>query len=348
MKTKQKKIKNVRAKQKVNSKINTARAAISPTPKKFSVFVPADVPKSRADEFIKNYLAATHGIGRMALFAGDQRIEHLNDDFVGPEVSKDDADPEHFFRIASQANISCFASFIGLISRYGAKYPKVPYVVKLNAKTNLIKTAQRDPLSLAHASVEEVVRFKKDSGLNIVGIGYTIFLGSEFEAEMLTEAGHAIREAHQNGMFMILWIYPRGKAVLKERDPHIIAGATGVANSLGADFVKVNYPKRDDAGKNYGSKERAEEFKEAIRAAGNTKVICVGGDKMSAKGFLEQLWDQIHISGASGNATARNLHERDLAEAVRLADAIYAVTIEDKSVDEAMKIYNKVPSKPVI
>jgi fructose-bisphosphate aldolase / 6-deoxy-5-ketofructose 1-phosphate synthase len=306
---------------------------------KITVNVPADVPKAKQAEYIKNYNTITHGKGRMMLFAGDQRMEHLNDDFVGKDVSPDDASPEHFFRIASKAKISCFAGQLGLLARYGHKYPKVPYMVKLNSKSNLVQTSQSDPLSRSLVNMEQVVRFKKTSGLNIVAIGYTIFLGSQFESQMFTEAAEAIFEAHQNGMLALVWIYPRGKAVPKERDPHLIAGATGVACCLGADFVKVNYPKSSE---NLDSKKRAEEFQEAVRAAGNTGVLCSGGDKMTAQAFLQQLWDQIHISGASGNATGRNIHMRPLDEAVRFTNAIYAVTIEDASVEEAMKIYNKI------
>lgn len=304
---------------------------------KSAVNVPADVPKAKQAEWIKNYNLITHGKDRMMLFAGDQRIEHLNDDFVGKDVSKDDADPEHFFRIASQAKISLFAGQLGLLARYGRKYPKVPYMVKLNSKSNLIKTAQRDPLSRSLVTMEQVIRFKKTSGLNIVAVGYTIFLGSEFENIMLTEAAQAIFEAHQNGMLAVLWIYPRGRAVQKERDPHMVAGAAGLACCLGADFVKLNYPKSSD---NMDARKRAEEFQEAVKAAGATHVMCSGGDKMTAQAFLQQLWDQIHISGAMGNATGRNIHMRPLEEAVRFANAIYAITIEDASVEQAMKIYN--------
>ena len=34
------------------------------------------------------------------------------------------------------------------------------------------------------------------------------------------------------------------KAVTDEKDPHLIASATGVAARIGSDFVKVNYPKK--------------------------------------------------------------------------------------------------------
>jgi len=306
---------------------------------KAEVHVPADVPKSKEKEYIENYLVATHGIGRMALFAGDQKIEHLNDDFYGQGISPENADPEHLFQIASKAKISVFAAQLGLIARYGRDYPNIPYLVKLNSKTNIVKTASKDPLSQAMLSVDQVARFKRDSGLRILGVGYTLYLGSEFESEMLRELGSIIFEAHQQGLFTIVWMYPRGANVANERDPHLIAGATGVACSIGTDFVKVNYPKLAGA-TGSDAESRAHALQEAIASAGRCKVICSGGEKMEVRAFLQQLHDQIHISGASGNATGRNIHERSLDEAVRFANAIYAVTIEDASVDQAMHIFN--------
>lgn len=53
------------------------------------------------------------------LFAGDQKVEHLNDDFYGDDIHPDDADPEHLFRIAAKAKIGLFASQLGLVARYG-------------------------------------------------------------------------------------------------------------------------------------------------------------------------------------------------------------------------------------
>ena len=73
---------------------------------------------------------------------------------------------------------------------------------------------------------------RKNSKLNILGIGYTIYLGSEYESAMLNAAAQAIFEAHQNGLIVVLRIYPRGTAVGNEKDPHLIAGAAGVAAAL--------------------------------------------------------------------------------------------------------------------
>jgi len=296
------------------------------------VVVPLDVPKTARESYMKNYLTITRESNRLMLFAGDQKVEHLNADFYGKGIHPDDSDPEHLFRIASHANIGVFATQLGLIARYGMDYPEIPYLVKLNSKTNLVKTSQSDPLSNQWIDVKQVADFQQQSGLKILAVGYTIYLGSQFEAQMLRQAAQLVFHAHQYGLITILWIYPRGKAVVEEKDPHLIAGATGVAACIGSDFVKVNYPQKEGL-------ESKEIFKEAVLAAGRTKVVCAGGSSVEVKSFLQRLHDQIFVSGASGNATGRNIHQKSLEEAVRMCNAIYAITVEGKTVEEALKIY---------
>jgi fructose-bisphosphate aldolase/6-deoxy-5-ketofructose 1-phosphate synthase len=294
--------------------------------------IPADIPNGMINEFLNNVDDITLGSGRLMLFAGDQKVEHLNADFYGEGIAEDDNNPEHLFKIADTAEIGVFATQMGLISHYGMDYPDVPYLVKMNSKTNLVKTAQRDPVSLQLVDVEQIVEFKKNSGLNILGIGYTVYLGSEFEHLMLREAAQAIYKAHQHGLISVLWIYPRGNAVKDEKDPDLIAGATGVAATLGADFVKVNYPKKEN-------ESSPEILKQAIKAAGRAKVLCAGGSSIDPKAFLQGLHDQIFVSGAAGNATGRNIHQKSFQEAVNMTNAITAITVYGKSVDEAFEIY---------
>ncbi|TAJ44685.1 beta/alpha barrel domain-containing protein [Methanofollis fontis] len=297
----------------------------------FTVSVPADVPGEARDTYIENFTLITQGSGRLMLFAGDQKVEHLNDDFYGEGIHEDDADPEHLFRIANEGRIGVFATQIGLVARYGQDYPDIPYLVKLNSKTNLVKTAQKDPLSPRITNVEQVVRLRNQSGLKIAAVGYTIYLGSEFEDAMLREAAEVVFEAHQNGLLTVLWIYPRGSAVKDEKDPHLIAGATGVAACLGSDFVKVNAPKREGA-------TSAELLKEATMAAGRTHVVCAGGSSIDEAKFLKELHEQIHTGGCAGNATGRNIHQKSLEEAVRMCNAISAVTIDNAPLEEALAI----------
>ena len=297
------------------------------------IVVPLDVPKAARENYIQNYLSITRESGRLMLYAGDQKVEHLNNDFYGERIHSDDNEPEHLFRIASRAKIGIFATQLGLITRYGMDYPDVPYLVKLNSKTNLVKSSQSDPLSPQWIDVQQVVDFLHNSGLNVLAVGYTIYLGSEYEAEMLRQAAQIVHNAHKHGLITVLWIYPRGKAVKDEKDPHLIAGATGVAACLGSDFVKINYPKKE-------GHESKEILKEAVLAAGRTKVVCAGGSSDDVELFLKRLHDQIHVSGASGNATGRNIHQKSLEDAIRMCNAIYAITVEEAGVEDALKIYH--------
>ncbi len=301
------------------------------------VDVPADVPASKQRDYEQNFQTMTKGTGRLMLFAGDQKVEHLNDDFYGAlsngeHITADDADPEHLFRIARDGVIGCFATQLGLIARYARDYATVPYLVKLNSKSHLIKVSQQDPRSLAWASVADALTLC-ENGVKVVGVGFTVYLGSQFEAEQMAEAAQACFQAHRNGLVSVLWVYPRGAAVPKEQDPHLIAGATGLGATLGADFVKVNYPKPEDGA------TPAEAFKEAVRAAGRTRVITAGGGSMDVRKFLQTLHDQIFIAGAYGSATGRNIHQKPLAEAVLMTNAVSAITYGGQSVDEAMAVY---------
>lgn len=296
------------------------------------VRVPADVMPEARETYIDNYLAATRGTGRLMLFACDQKIEHLNKDFYGGGIDISDGDPEHLFEIADQGVIGVMAGQRGLVAQYAADYPDVNYLIKMNSKTNLVKTSQQDPYSPQLCDLEAVLAMR-EAGVNIVGLGYTIYLGSEFEAQMMAEAGELIAEAHAEGLLVVLWIYPRGAAVTAEKDAELIAGAAGVAVCLGADFVKVNPPAAtDDA-------TSAELLAVASRAAGRCGLVCAGGSKADAKTFLSDLYDQIHVGGACGNATGRNIHMRSLDEAVRLTRAISAITLADYDVEEAMDVF---------
>jgi class I fructose-bisphosphate aldolase len=174
-----------------------------------------------------------------------------------------------------------------------------------------------------------------NNGINVVGIGYTIYLGSEYEHEMLTEAATLIRQAHENGLITVTWIYPRGHAVADEMDPQLISGAAGVALCIGADFTKVNYPRAFDG------MSAAESLGIAVEAAGRTGVICSGGGSLAAADFLQRLWQQINISGARGAATGRNIHQKTTEQGVRMVAACHAIICSGASVEEALALYEE-------
>lgn len=279
------------------------------------MFVPLDVPNSLKDEFKNNYKLITKGTDKLFLFACDQKIEHLNDDFYGKNIHDDAKDPEHLFKIASQANVGAMATQLGLIARYGKKHKNVNYVVKLNSKTNLILKNQMDPISSQLWTIQDVIKFKQDSGLKITGVGYTLYLGSEFESSMLQEAAQLIFQAHQAGLVTILWIYPRGKFITKN-ELSLLSGAAGVANALGADFVKLQLPEDLDQSK------VIKKLKIASQAAGNTKIVCAGGKFKEPSQLLQNISEQINNGKTSGVAIGRNLFQHSQRNAIKLANQI--------------------------
>ena len=296
-------------------------------------FVPADVPEKKHDLFIKHYTAITRNTGHLFLFSCDHKIEHLNNDFYGPTINAQAMHPEHMFRIASQGDIGAMATHLGLLARYAKQYQHINYIVKLNAKTNLIPLSQQDPRSALLWTVDDVINFKQNNNkLMIAGIGITVYPGSEYESEQLAHAAQMIAHAHSEGLVTIVWMYPRGKALEDENSSHLIAGAAGIAASLGADFVKIKMPSATQVLTPY------QNLKIICAAAGNTKVICSGGEKIEPQEYLAQLYDHIHEGDTAGTATGRNIFQHSLTQSIALTRAIAGIVYNNMDLKTSISL----------
>lgn len=280
------------------------------------LYIPADVPSAQHQAFSERYKTITKGTNRILLFAADHKIEHLNKDFYGAPISQEAHHPKHLFTIAQAQHISCFATQLGLIARYGNEYKSIPYIAKLNSKTDLIKT--NNPQSFALWSIDEVHKLI-EYGINICGIGYTVYLGSAYEQTMMAQAAHLIYHAHQRGLLAILWMYPRGAEIKNEHDGNLIAGAAGIANCLGADIAKIKVPHASEG-------NTVEQWLSiATAAAGNTKIICSGGSKLPAQEFLTVVEQYLKNSPIAGYAVGRNIFQQPTQDAIALSKALAAL-----------------------
>jgi len=292
---------------------------------------PLDVPAAKRALFLRNLKLITKGTGRLFVFAGDQRVEHMNDDFYGVDINLEDCQPEHLFKIAASSRIGVFASQLGYIARFGSSYPNIPYLVKLNSKTNLVKESDQEPYSPAWYDVRDVVNFAKSSGLKIPAVGYTVYVGSGYEAAMLREAAQIVYQAHQAGLVVLLWMYPRGQAVKNKTDAHLISGAVNVGSALGADFVKVNQP----------SPATPHGLTEIMSAGQRTGVLFAGGEAASYQQVLQSIYSNVHRFGASGAALGRNIHQRSFPEAVALANAVASIVYDGQAPEVARRLLVK-------
>lgn len=220
--------------------------------------------------------------GRALYLAYDQGMEH------GPiEFNDENVDPKYIIEIARRGHYNGLIFQKGIAEKYlkEIKKSRVPLIIKLNGKTNLVKG---EPISRQICSVDEALK------LGAKAVGYTIYIGSEHENVMLREFDKIEEEAHAAGIPVIAWIYPRGKSLEGKRDGILMAYAARVGLELGADIVKLQY------------NGNANDLKWAVKSAGRTKVVIAGGVKMDEKSFLRQV-REIMKSGAIGLAVGRNV-----------------------------------------
>src|SRR5919106_95781 len=178
------------------------------------------------------------GHGTLMLLPIDQGIEHGPRDFFPNPDSKD---PEYQFRLAAEAGYSAIACQIGLATKYYPDYAgQVPLILKVNGKTDVPSSAQA--LSTCNASVEDAVRLGADA------VGYTLYVGSPRQDDDLRQL-QGVREACERyGMPLVVWSYPRGRDIETKggRDSfYAIDYAARLAMEMGADVVKLNFPKLD-------------------------------------------------------------------------------------------------------
>lgn len=293
------------------------------------IVIPGDVLSHVIPTFQSNYELLTRKTEKnIIIFAADHKFEHLNDDFVGPHIPAQVNDPEHIFTIAQQSPIGALATQLGLIARYGAAYPGIPYIAKLNSKTNSLPNEVREAKSLQLWSVDDAIELASNMKIQIIGVGYTIYLGSQDEQAMLMQAAHIVRDAHRNGLIATLWIYPRGKDLENPWNPRFLMGATGIATALGADVVKVQV--HDDHEQTI--------LPIACQAAGNTKVLVAGKEMIAAEKYLERVYNLIHTGRCDGIAVGRNIFQRETAQAIKLLHALSAIVYDNKTLQEAKNL----------
>ena len=236
--------------------------------------------------------------GKALLLAYDQGLEHGPKDFNDKNVN-----PDYIINIAKQGKFTGVIFQKGIAEKYNTeiKKSKIPLIIKLNGKTNLVKG---DPISKQLCTVKEAIK------LGAVAVGYTIYIGSIHEDDMFQEFEKIQREAHSNGLPVVVWIYPRGKGIKGKSKKELMAYACRVGLEIGADVIKMQYD---------GDKE---DLKWAVKSAGKVKVVVAGGMKTSEGELLKQVKD-IMNTGCIGLAIGRNIWQSK--EPMKIANKIKKV-----------------------
>ena len=178
------------------------------------------------------------GSGYVSILPVDQGIEHSAGASFAPNPVC--FDPEGILELAIEGGCNAVASTLGVLGSLARKYAhKIPFIVKLNHNELLTYPATHDQIMFA--SVGQAF------DLGAAGVGATIYFGSEEAGRQIQEVSEAFHQAHELGMFTVLWCYLRNPAFkTAEADYHLAADMTGQANHLGvtieADIIKQKQP----------------------------------------------------------------------------------------------------------
>jgi len=248
--------------------------------------------------------------GKSLVLAHDHGLEHGPSSFSAvPER----LDPETVFEMATHDAVTMLAVQKGLAKQY---YPSYEDDVNLLAKCNGSSSLrQGEPFSPQTWSVDHAAELGADA------IGYTVYPGTNTEYKMFEDFYKVQEAAEDRDLPVAIWSYPRGQPIKEQRSPDVIAYATRIGLELGADFVKVKYPRSGEA------------MAYAVDASGNCRVLLSGGSKSDDLTFLSMVETAID-AGVSGLAVGRNVWQHE--DPGYLLDALEKVVFEDQSAEDAL------------
>lgn len=261
------------------------------------------------------------GNGTMLFLPIDQGLEHgpLNF-FENPES----ADPDFQCRLALNGGYSAVVFHVGLAEKYMHKYAgRVPLVLKINGKTNV--PSDDEAFSPLTSSVEDAVRLGADA------VGYTLYVGSPSQDIDIQQFNEVRRECDKYGMPVIMWAYPRGSAIEAKggKDSlYAVDYAARVACELGADVVKINFPKIEEAKmdkypKPYNTVKMSFEdgVAKVVASAGRTMVLFSGGSKVDDNDLMHKARTAMEC-GATGLIFGRNMWQRPMDKALAITSSV--------------------------
>jgi len=278
------------------------------------------------------------GTGYVSILPVDQGIEHSAGASFAPNPMY--FDPESIVKLAIEGGCNAVASTLGVLGSVARKYAhKIPFLLKFNHNEFMSYPNSFDQIRFAS------VRQAFDMGA--MGVGATIYFGSEESKRQLQEVTEMFHQAHDLGMFTVLWCYLRNSAFkVGDVDYHLSADLTGQANHLGvtieADIIKQKLPE-NNGGFNalkFGKTHKKvysdlttdhpidlTRYQVANCYMGRAGLINSGGASSGESDLKEAVKTAVinKRAGGMGLISGRKAFQRPLNEGIRLLNAIQDV-----------------------
>jgi class I fructose-bisphosphate aldolase len=282
------------------------------------------------------------GTGYVSILPVDQGIEHSAAASFAPNPAY--FDPANIIELALEGGCNAVATTFGILGLMSRRYAhRIPFIAKLNHNELLTYPNQFDQIMFG--SVEQAF------DLGAAGVGATIYFGSEESTRQIQEVAEAFAQAHELGLFTVLWCYLRNSAFNKDgTDYHAAADLTGQANHLGvtieADIIKQKQPENNGGFTALGFGKTHDLVYESLTTdhpidltrwqvancyMGRIGLINSGGASSGANDLAQAVRTAVinKRAGGTGLISGRKAFQRPMAEGVDLLNAIQDVFLDD-------------------
>jgi fructose-bisphosphate aldolase, class I len=282
------------------------------------------------------------GTGYISILPVDQGIEHS----AAASFSKNPLyfDPKNIVELAVEGGCNAVATTLGGLSAVARRYAhRIPLIVKLNHNELLTYPNHSDQTLYGTAS--------QAFELGAAGVGATIYFGSEQSDRQIEEISDLFDQAHELGLFTVLWCYVRNDAFKKDGvDYELSADLTGQANHLGvtirADIIKQKQAENNGGYPTIGfgrtdplvySKLTTDNPIDLTRwqvlncYAGRIPLINSGGASAGAGDLAQAVRTAVinKRAGGAGLITGRKAFMRPMAEGVEILQAVQDVYLDE-------------------
>jgi class I fructose-bisphosphate aldolase len=281
------------------------------------------------------------GSGYVSILPVDQGIEHSGAASFAPNPKY--FDPANIVELAIEGGCNAVATTFGVLGAVSRRYAhRIPFIVKLNHNELITYPNKFDQIMFG--SVEEAWN------LGAAGVGATIYFGSDEATRQIQEVSDAFQQAHELGMFTVLWCYLRNSAFKKDgTDYHVSADLTGQANHIGvtieADIIKQKQPENNGGYNAMGFGKTSKLVYEQLTTdhpidltrwqvvncyMGRAGLINSGGESTGAGDLAQAVRTAVinKRAGGTGLISGRKAFQRPMAEGVELLHAIQDVYLD--------------------
>jgi class I fructose-bisphosphate aldolase len=280
--------------------------------------------------------------GHVSILPVDQGIEHSAAASFAPNPKY--FDPKNIVELAIEGGCNAVATTFGVLGMCSRQYAhRIGFIAKLNHNELLTYPTQYDQIMFG--SPEEAWN------LGAAGVGATIYFGADNSRRQLMEVSEAFQQAHELGMYTVLWCYLRNPDFAADGlNYEDAADLTGQANHMGvtieADIIKQKQPTKNGGFPAVGfGKSSPLVYNELVADnpidwcrwqvvncyMGRIGLINSGGESKGTSDLADAVRTAVinKRAGGTGLISGRKAFQRPTAEGIELLQAIQDVYLDD-------------------